>query len=115
VGDREGGGAGQRVGVDSRRLVAGEGGGRPRAGRGGDRSRLEQVSRDFRAHDLPYEAALSSLDLFCEAARLEAATVELARRAIAEIETARRSAPPGNGRGPGVNFFSARRWDLVKP
>jgi transcriptional regulator with XRE-family HTH domain len=101
-------------------------------------ARLEQVSRDFRAHDLPYEAALSSLDLallwlkagrtqevkglavamgwiftakgidrealqslalFCEAARLEAATVELARRAIAEIETARRSAPPCGGKG----------------
>jgi hypothetical protein len=94
---------------------------------------LEQVSRDFTARDLPYEAALSSLDLavllleaerpaevrnlalamkwifqakkidrealaafrlFCEAAAQETATIELARRVIAEVERARRSAPP---------------------
>jgi transcriptional regulator with XRE-family HTH domain len=90
---------------------------------------LEQVIRDFA--DLPYEAALASLDLavlylkegrtaevqrlavamawifeakgigreslaalalFCEAARQETATVELAKRVIAEVETAQRSA-----------------------
>ncbi|MFY9825533.1 MAG: hypothetical protein WAM82_29435 [Thermoanaerobaculia bacterium] len=102
-------------------------------------SRLEQVSEGFAAHELPYEAALSSLDLavlwlkagrhgevaqlavamkwifdakgierealealalFCEAARQETATVELAQRAIAEIEKAERSAPSfGRGRG----------------
>jgi transcriptional regulator with XRE-family HTH domain len=96
---------------------------------------LEQVSGEFTDADLPYEAALSSLDLaiiwlkagrnaevrglavtmeeifkakkidrealvalrlFWEAARQETATVELARRVMAEIEKARRSAPsPG--------------------
>ncbi|HWM93488.1 MAG TPA: helix-turn-helix transcriptional regulator [Thermoanaerobaculia bacterium] len=35
--------------------------------------------------------ALASLTLFCEAARQEAATVELARQVIAEVEKARRS------------------------
>jgi len=95
---------------------------------------LEQVSRGFTLHlpPLPYDAALSSLDLavlwleegrtaavramalgmawifkaqgidrealaalalFCEAARDEAATVELARQVAAEIEKVRRSAP----------------------
>ncbi|HYO11760.1 MAG TPA: helix-turn-helix transcriptional regulator, partial [Thermoanaerobaculia bacterium] len=95
---------------------------------------FEQVRREFESRDLPYEAALASLDLavlwleagrtaevrelavemervfkekkiarealaavilFCEAARREAATVELARRVIGEIEAARR----GGGRG----------------
>lgn len=102
---------------------------------------LEQVRRAFTDHKLPYDAALSSLDLsvhwlkagrptevkklavamgwifkakgidrealaalhlFCEAAKQENATVELARRVIAEIEQARRSAPPhlmGRDRG----------------
>jgi tetratricopeptide (TPR) repeat protein len=94
---------------------------------------LEQVGLDFMAHQLPYEAALSSLDLavllleagrttevrnlaftlkrifkakkidrealmalglFCKAALRETATVELAKRAIAAVERARRSAPP---------------------
>jgi transcriptional regulator with XRE-family HTH domain len=104
-------------------------------------SRLEQVSEDFTAHKLPYEAALSSLDLavlwleagrngevaqlavamkwifdakgiedaalealglFCEAARQETATVELAQRVIGELEKAERSAPSrGSGRGRG--------------
>jgi transcriptional regulator with XRE-family HTH domain len=101
---------------------------------------LEQVGRDFTGRELPYDAALSSLDLsvlwlnvgrtakvrelavtmswifkakridrealaalrlFCDAARQESATVELARRVIADIEQARRSAPPfceGRGR-----------------
>jgi hypothetical protein len=98
---------------------------------------LEQVSRDFWDRDMPYDAALSSLDLsvlylkagrtaevrelavamgsifkakgidpealaalrlFCEAARQESATVELARRAIAEVEQARHSASPPNKR-----------------
>jgi transcriptional regulator with XRE-family HTH domain len=94
---------------------------------------LEQVNLDFMAHQLPYEAALSSLDLavllleagrtaevrnlaftlkrifkakkidrealmalglFCKAALRETATIELAKRAIAAVEKARRSAPP---------------------
>ena len=93
---------------------------------------LEQVRWDFTVRNLPYNAALSSLDLsvlllqegrtgevrelalvlgwiftakgiapealaalqlFCDAARQEAATVELARQVRAEIEKARRSAP----------------------
>ncbi|MEA2604408.1 MAG: hypothetical protein QOF89_5400 [Acidobacteriota bacterium] len=102
---------------------------------------LEQVSRDFMARELPYDAALSSLDLsvlwltagrtaevrelaiamgrifkangidrealaalklFCDAARQESATVELARRTITEIEQVRRSASlPKKERGRG--------------
>jgi hypothetical protein len=93
---------------------------------------LEQVRGAFTARELPYDAALSSLDLavlwlkagrtaevqnlalalgwifktkgihrealaalqlFCEAAKLKAATVELARRVIIEIKTVRRSTP----------------------
>jgi tetratricopeptide (TPR) repeat protein len=93
-------------------------------------SALQQVRRDFSAHQLSYETALASLDLallwlkagrsaevknlaremawifaskrisreamaalqvFCEAARQETATVELALTAIAEIEGAKRS------------------------
>jgi tetratricopeptide (TPR) repeat protein len=100
---------------------------------------LEQVRRDFTGRELPYEAALSSLDLaliwlkegrraevrslalamgwifkakkihrealasltlFCEAAREDAATVELTQQVIAEIERVRRSAPR-SGNGPG--------------
>jgi len=92
---------------------------------------LEQVIRDFA--DLPYEAALASLDLavlylkegqtaevkrlagamggifeakgiarealaaltlFCEAARQETATVELAKRVIGEVERAQRDGRP---------------------
>jgi len=95
-------------------------------------AKLEKVSRDFTDRKLPYEAALSSLDLsvlwlkagknaevallavglkwifeakgierealmalrlFCDAAEREAATVELARRVVADIETARRADP----------------------
>ena len=37
--------------------------------------------------------ALTALQLFCNAASQEAATVELARKVIADIEQARRSAP----------------------
>ncbi|HEX3525898.1 MAG TPA: helix-turn-helix transcriptional regulator [Thermoanaerobaculia bacterium] len=93
---------------------------------------LEQVQRDFTAHELPYEAALSSLDLavlwlergrtaevrelalgmawifqakgiarealasltlFCEAARQDAASVELARQVGLEIERIQRQGP----------------------
>lgn len=93
---------------------------------------LEQVQRSFTAHKLPYDAALSSLDLallwleaertgevrelavgmawiftsqkihrealaalrlFYEAAKREAATVDLTRSVIAAIEEVRRSAP----------------------
>lgn len=96
-------------------------------------SRLEQVWDDFTERRLPYDAALSALDLaalkleadrlaevreislclawvfhskkihrealaalglFCQAAGQEAATVELTRRTIAEIERVRRTAPP---------------------
>lgn len=92
---------------------------------------LEQVNRDFAVRRMPYDAALSSLDLsvlwlkaghtrevkqlavamgwifkaqgidrealaalelFCTAARRERATVELARKVIADIEQVRRSA-----------------------
>jgi tetratricopeptide (TPR) repeat protein len=95
-------------------------------------AKLEKVSSDFTDRRLPYEAALSSLDLailwlkagrntevaliavgmkwifeakgiqrealmalrlFCDAAEREAATVELARRVIADVERAERSAP----------------------
>jgi len=106
-------------------------------------AKLEKVSSDFTDRQLPYEAALSSLDLaiiwlkagrnaevalialgmnwifeakkiqrealmalrlFCDAAEREAATVELARQVIADMEKAERSGPPrqearnGNGR-----------------
>ncbi len=101
---------------------------------------LGQVSRDFQDRDMPYDAALSSLDLavlwlkagrtaevrelalamgsifkakkidrealaalrlFCDAARQESATVELARRVIAEIEQARLAAPLHERKGRG--------------
>jgi tetratricopeptide (TPR) repeat protein len=94
---------------------------------------LAQVRRDFTARELPYDAAVASLDLavlwlktermaevrelavamgwifkangidreaiaalrlFCNAAQREAATVELAQQAIAEIEKVR---PPASG------------------
>ena len=94
---------------------------------------LEQVQAEFTKRTLPYDAALSSLDLsmlwlkqgrtaevrelavgmawifeaqgihrealaaltlFCESARQEAATVELARQTIADIEKVQRTAPP---------------------
>jgi transcriptional regulator with XRE-family HTH domain len=47
----------------------------------------------FKAKRIDREA-LAALQLFCDAAIQEAATVELARRVIAEIERASRSAPP---------------------
>jgi tetratricopeptide (TPR) repeat protein len=40
------------------------------------------------------EKVLEALDLFCEAARKEAATVELVQKVIADVEKAQRSAPP---------------------
>jgi hypothetical protein len=46
----------------------------------------------FRAQGV-HQEALAALKLFYDAAQQEAATVELARRVIAEIEQARRSAP----------------------
>jgi transcriptional regulator with XRE-family HTH domain len=118
---------GLRVGWLASRVAAGQG--KKEEAMAG----LEQVNQRFTHLNLPYEAALSSLDLamlwlesgrtaevrelaramawifevkgiqrealsafqlFREAALCEAATVELARRAISEIETARRSAPP---------------------
>ena len=96
-------------------------------------AKLEKVSGDFTDRQLPYEAALSSLDLallwlkagrnaevallavgmrwifkakgierealaalrlFCDAAERQEATVELAQRVIADLEKAKRSAPP---------------------
>ncbi|HSS51510.1 MAG TPA: hypothetical protein VLX28_21410 [Thermoanaerobaculia bacterium] len=100
---------------------------------------LEQVRQRFTDLELPYEAALVSLELailwlqagrnaeaaliavemkwifddkkiqrealaalklFCDAAEQEAATVELARRVIADVERAERSGPPmGSGKG----------------
>jgi tetratricopeptide (TPR) repeat protein len=48
----------------------------------------------FKAHGIDREA-LAAVSLFCQAAREETATVELALRAIAEIEEARRSVPRG--------------------
>jgi tetratricopeptide (TPR) repeat protein len=101
-------------------------------------AKLEKVSSDFTDRRLPYEAALSSLDLaviwlkagrtaevaliaigmkwifeakgierealmalrlFCDAAEREAATVELARQVIADVEKAERSGPPSGGKG----------------
>ncbi|HSS79087.1 MAG TPA: hypothetical protein VLV54_20365, partial [Thermoanaerobaculia bacterium] len=50
----------------------------------------------FEAKGIEREA-LAALRLFCEAAEREAATVELARRVIADLETARRSAPGSGG------------------
>ena len=47
----------------------------------------------FKAQGIDRET-LASLKLFCDAARQESATVELARQVAAEIERARRSAPP---------------------
>jgi tetratricopeptide (TPR) repeat protein len=124
-----------RVGWLSAKIAAGQG--RMKEAIAG----LEQVRWDFTARELPYDAALSSLDLavlwlrtgrtvevrelavamgwifkskgihrealaalrlFCDAAKQESATVELARLVIAEIEQARRSASPlekGGGRG----------------
>jgi tetratricopeptide (TPR) repeat protein/transcriptional regulator with XRE-family HTH domain len=115
-----------RVGWLDARVAAGE-------GRIGDAiAGLEQASQDFTDRELPYNAALSSLDLavlllrarrtaevrklavtmgwifrsqgidrealgalklFCDAALQERATVELARKVIADIEEARCSAP----------------------
>jgi transcriptional regulator with XRE-family HTH domain len=44
--------------------------------------------------------SLAALQLFCDAAEQEAASIELARRVIAELEKAERSAPPaGKGKG----------------
>jgi transcriptional regulator with XRE-family HTH domain/tetratricopeptide (TPR) repeat protein len=46
----------------------------------------------FKAKGIDREA-LAALQLFCDAARQESATVELARKVVVEIEKARRSAP----------------------
>ena len=126
--------AGQSGKLDRVRLVWLEA--KVAAGRGREeeaKAGLDQVIRDFTDRELPYEAALASLDLavfelqagrtaevarlafgmrwifeakgivrealaaltlFCEAARQEAATVELAKRVIAEMEKAQRSPSP---------------------
>ena len=109
-------------------------------------AKLEKVSSDFTDRRLPYEAALSSLDLailwlkagrnaevaliavgmkwifeakkiqrealmalrlFCDAAEREAATVELARQVIADLERAERSGPAGP-RGEAAAWGRAR-------
>lgn len=126
--------AGQAGKLDRVRLVWLEA--KVAAGRGREeeaRAGLDQVIRAFTGRELPYEAALASLDLavldlqagrtaevaklavamswifetqgiarealaalrlFYEAARRQAATVELAKRVMAELERAQRSASP---------------------
>jgi tetratricopeptide (TPR) repeat protein len=54
----------------------------------------------FKAKRIAREA-LAALRLFCDAAGRDAATLELARRALAEVEKARRSAPPPERRPGG--------------
>jgi hypothetical protein len=120
-----------RGGCEQREAIAGQG--RTAAAQAG----LEQVRRKFADLEMPYDAALASLDLaalwlntgrtaevkelaiemeaifraknihrealaalvlFWEAAKREAATLELVRGVIAEIETAKRSASPGDRR-----------------
>ena len=57
--------------------------------------RMEAVFRTFNIE----REALAALRVFCEAARREEATVELARRTAEVIEKAQREAPPRGGRG----------------
>ncbi|HVG06907.1 MAG TPA: helix-turn-helix transcriptional regulator [Thermoanaerobaculia bacterium] len=57
------------------------------------REQTENMAWIFVSKKIDREA-LAALKLFCDAAKLEAATVELARRVIAEVEKARRSGPP---------------------
>lgn len=64
------------------------------AGRAGKVRELSiEMEAIFRAKKIHREA-LAALILFWDAAKREAATVELVRQVIAEIETAKRSAPP---------------------
>lgn len=51
----------------------------------------------FKAEGIDRES-LAALSLFCKAARQESATVELARKVVADIETVRRSASPSKAR-----------------
>ena len=60
-----------------------------------------QMAPIFREKRIPREA-LAAFTLFHEAAQRESATVELALRAIAEVEAARRSAPRPLGRQEGA-------------
>jgi tetratricopeptide (TPR) repeat protein len=63
------------------------------AGRTREVKRLaEEMLWIFKAQGV-HQDALAALRLFCDAARQEAATMELARQAIAEIEQVRRSGP----------------------
>ena len=58
------------------------------------------MSRIFKMKGIAREA-LASLTLFCDAARQESATAELARRVRTEIEDTRRSASSGSSKGRG--------------
>jgi hypothetical protein len=59
------------------------------------------MGKIFNAKEIDRES-LAALRLFCDAARQEAATVELARQVIQEIEQVRRSvSPPGVRRDRG--------------
>jgi len=60
--------------------------------------RIEAVFRTFRIE----REALAALRVFCEAARQEEATVELARRTAEVIERVQREALPREGRGAGT-------------
>ena len=51
------------------------------------------IGRIFTAKGITREA-LAALSVFCEAAQQESATVDMAKRAIAEVEKAQRSASP---------------------
>ncbi|MFL6197825.1 MAG: hypothetical protein ACJ76J_01490 [Thermoanaerobaculia bacterium] len=57
------------------------------------REQAENMAWIFVSKKIDREA-LAALNLFCDAAKQEAATVELARRVIAEVEKARRAGPP---------------------
>ena len=57
-----------------------------------------EMLQTFKALGIHREA-LAALRVFCEAARREEATVELARRTAEIIEKVQREAPPKRGRG----------------
>jgi tetratricopeptide (TPR) repeat protein len=68
---------------------------RLKAGRTAEvREQAENMAWIFVSKKIDREA-LASLKLFCDAAKQEAATVELARQVIAEVEKARRTGPSG--------------------
>lgn len=57
------------------------------------REQAENMAPIFVSKKIAREA-LAALKLFCDAAKQEAATVELVRRVIGEVERARRAGPP---------------------